>query len=647
MSSHNLELLAPVGKMNRLRAVVDAGADAVYLGGKRFNMRALRADFNLSDNEIIQAADILHQKDKKLYITVNNLYSTDEIAELGDYLFFLQDTGVDALIVQDIGVAELCTRLKIKIPLHASVQMGIANLEAVKILAENGFQRVILSKNLALDEIAAIAAGTDIGIEYFVHGDLCISHTGQCYMSSFTGGQSGNRGRCEKPCRWPFKLLADNEEKNNEYQYLLAHKDLCLYQHLPELVNAGVSSFKIEGRMRSPEYLSFIVSTYRQALDRFVADAGSYQTDPQELSTLEEHRVRDYTTANLWGRMGREGIAGDGLREPVIISTAHHFKSSEPGDFKKAAFNPHPAPEMTVRVAGIDSFRAILKMEPDNIILGCEQIRQNQHNWTPTTIQNAIEMASDSRTRVFLETPRIVSQSDLKGIKDLRTMLDDHIRIYGLVVNDLGSLNIFRNLGLPIWAGYGLNVFNSSAAVFLKKEGISRITASLEIDGTNLRSMIQEMIPLELMVHGPLPGMVSDYCIIRAAWPETEAECPMYCLRNECNLMDKCGQKYKIYTDDNCRNYLLYPYDLCLFPYLAHLSSWGIQSIRIDGQYYLPEKLVKVVEIYSEALQQIKCGQWAMQDNYAGLLDLSPEGLTTALFGTMPELSEGDCNEGG
>ena len=635
MSGHDLELLAPAGKMNRLRAVIEAGADAVYLGGKRFNMRALRADFNFSDDEIKQAADILHQKSKKLYITVNNLYNTDEIAELGDYLFFLQDTGVDALIVQDTGVAELCSRLKIKIPLHASVQMGIASLEAVKILEENGFQRVILSKNLALDEIAAIAAGTDLGIEYFVHGDLCISHTGQCYMSSFTASQSGNRGRCQKPCRWPYQLLEDNKEMYTDYQYLLAHKDLCLYPHLPKLVNAGVSSFKIEGRMRSPEYLSFMVSTYRQALDRLIAEPGSYQTDQQELSALEEHRVRDYTTANLLGKMGREGIAGDGLREPVIISTAHSFKPADLTDYDE--YTPVaqcPVPEMTVRIDGLDSLRATLKIKPDNIILSCEQMRQNKHNWTTATIQNAVEMVKDTETKLFLETPRIVSQDDLNSIQNIRAMVEN-IGVYGMVVNDLGSIKLFRDLGRPIWAGYGLNVFNSSAAMFLKNSGISRVTASLETDSSSLQSMLRDKVPVELMVHGPLPGLVSDYCLIQAAWPEMEEECAMYCLRNEYHLMDKCGQKYKILTDDNCRNYVFYPYDLCLFTYLARLSSWGIQSIRIDGQYYSPEKLAKVVGIYSEALQQIKSGQWAMQENYAVLLDLFPQGLSTALFGTM------------
>jgi U32 family peptidase len=205
MSLRKLELLAPAGRIEALHSVVEAGADAVYLGGKRFNMRALKTDFNFADEEIAEAVQFLHQHHRKLYITVNNLYNGEEIDDIADYLLFLQGLGVDALIVQDLGIINLCQEMQLKLPLHASVQMGIANLEAVKILEEKGFQRVILSKNLGLDEIRAISTGSSLGIEFFIHGDLCISHAGQCYMSSFIAGESGNRGRCRKPCRWPYE----------------------------------------------------------------------------------------------------------------------------------------------------------------------------------------------------------------------------------------------------------------------------------------------------------------------------------------------------------------------------------------------------------------------------------------------------------
>jgi putative protease len=175
-----IELLAPAGKMEVLHRVVAAGADAVYLGGKRFNMRALKNDFNFTDDEIKYAVEFMHQRNRKIYITLNNLYNSNEMEDIANYLLFLKDTGVDALIVQDLGIVNLCAEMGLDIPLHASVQMGIANLEAVKTLETQGFQRVILSKNVSLSEIREISSGSQLGIEYFVHGDLCISHTGQC-----------------------------------------------------------------------------------------------------------------------------------------------------------------------------------------------------------------------------------------------------------------------------------------------------------------------------------------------------------------------------------------------------------------------------------------------------------------------------------
>ncbi|PKM76329.1 MAG: peptidase U32 [Firmicutes bacterium HGW-Firmicutes-15] len=632
MPFHELELLAPAGKMDVLHSVVEAGADAVYLGGKRFNMRALRPDFNFADEEIKQAADFLHQRNRKLYITLNNLYSDNEIDEIGSYLLFLKEVGIDALIVQDLGIVTLCEKLGLGIPLHASVQMGIANLEAVRVLEQKGFERVILSKNVSWQEIAEISADTSLGIEYFCHGDLCISHAGQCFMSSFGGGESGNRGRCSKPCRWQYELHGPKDEEYSGYQYFLAHKDLCLYPHLQELVNAGVCSFKIEGRMRSADYLAHLVSIYRRALDRLIENPDSYRMDEDEYNNLQEHRVRDYTAGNLFGRMGREGIGYDGQREPFFISTAQPLTPLNISDYKKDLPSISlPQPELTVQVSGLDSLKVLCDLGVDNVILECEQIRQNRQNLTQQFLHQALELAESTKTKIFVETPRIVSQNDLETIRRVRYMLDSD-PVFGVIVNDLGSFKLFKDSGLELWAGYGLNTFNHKAASLLQEMGVSRITASLEIDKSHLKSLLGSVLPVELMVHGSLPGMVSDYCVIRAAQAGGEGDCGLYCSQNDYELVDRCNQKYKIITDYNCRNYLLNPFDLCLFPHMSQLLAWGVRSFRINGQYYSPEKLAMVVAIYREASEGIKDGQWNYQDNYSKLLKLSPEGLTVACF---------------
>jgi len=635
MPFQKLELLAPAGKMEVLHSVVEAGADAVYLGGKRFNMRALKTEFNFTDEEIKYAVDFLHKHKRKIYITLNNLYNDNEIDDISNYLLFLQEQGVDALIVQDLGIVELCQKLNIEIPLHASVQMGIANLEAVNLLEEKGFQRVILSKNVSLSEINAISTASSLGIEYFVHGDLCISHTGQCYMSSFVGGESGNRGRCRKPCRWQYKLQGSKDENYSGYQYFLAHNDLCLYPYLRQLIDAGISSFKIEGRMRSAEYLAYLVSTYRRALNTLIEDPASYITNQDELLDLEEHRVRDYTVGNLFKPLDRKGIGFDGKREPNFITTAEPLIPLTPHESLEETTSNYPSiPELTIKVGSLDSLESTYGLGINNIILGCDKIRQIKQSWTYPSIQKAFDMLRDTKTKIYLEMPRIVSQKDLESVFQIKEMAES-IGVYGVVVNDLGSLNIFRDSRLEVWGGYGLNTFNHSAAYLLEGLGVSRITASLEMDATDLKLLLSSNTPTELMVHGPLPGMVSDYCMVRAAQSGQEEECELYCLRDEYSLLDCCNQKYKITTDHNCRTYLFFPYELCLLPYLPHIVSWGVKSFRIDGQYYNPEKLGQVAGCYADALDQMKQGYWHPQENFSKLMNLFPEGLTAALLAAV------------
>jgi putative protease len=595
-------------------------------------MRTLKTDFNFVDEEIAEAVEFMHQRNRKLYITINNLYNGQEIKDISDYLLFLDSLGVDALIVQDLGIIDLCQKMQLNIPLHASVQMGIANLEAVRVLEEKGFQRVILSKNLALDEIKCISVGSRLGIEFFIHGDLCISHTGQCFMSSFIAGESGNRGRCRKPCRWPYELQGAQGDELAGPHYLLAHNDLCLYPYLPQLVAAGVTSFKIEGRMRSAEYLAYLVGKYRRALDRLMEDPASYQTDEAEMLDLQEHRIRDYTPGNLWAPLDRSGIGLEGQREPIFITRAEPLIPLISAEVVvESSLSNSIGPELTVRVGGLDGLKKIADMGIDNIILGCDRIRQNSQNWTELALRQAFAMLSGTKTKIYLETPRIVSQKDLDAVRKIRSLLKSG-PVQGVIVNDLGSLRLFGTAGLDLWGGYGLNTFNPRAASFLQGFGISRITASLEMDSEDLRMLLDSGVPAELMVQGPLPGMVTDYCVIRAAQTETESDCALYCLQDEYALMDACGQKYRIVTDENCRSYLFFPYELCLLPFLPRLSGLGVKSFRIDGQYYDSTQLGQVVTVYQEALEQLKMGCWATGDKLTQMIEIFPQGLTGGLI---------------
>lgn len=301
-----VELLAPVGNKEALIAAVEAGADAVYLAGKAFGARAYASNF--TDEELAEAVRFCHIRDVLVYTTVNTLVDDSELPELVKYLQYLYEIGVDAIIVQDIGVAKVAKEVVPNLPLHASTQMTVHNLEGVQLLAELGFRRIVLARELSLSDIKTICNNTDVEIETFVHGALCICYSGQCLMSSMIGGRSGNRGRCAQPCRLPYTLVDAN---NNEVltgadvgEYLLSPRDLNTLDLIPEFIEAGVKSFKIEGRMKRPEYVAIVVDTYRRAINSCLASPGNYMIGEQDMKDLAQIFNRDFTTAYLKGKQG-------------------------------------------------------------------------------------------------------------------------------------------------------------------------------------------------------------------------------------------------------------------------------------------------------------------------------------------------------
>jgi putative protease len=303
-----IELLAPVGSREALVAAVESGADAVYLAGKMFGARASAPNFD--DEELAEAVRFAHLRSVLVYVTVNTLVDNVEIPALSIYLQYLYKIGVDAIIVQDIGVFEIARKIIPGMPIHASTQMTVHNLEGVQFLAELGFARVVVSRELSMDDINHICKNADVEIEAFVHGALCISYSGQCLMSSMIGGRSGNRGRCAQPCRLPYALV---DEQGNDLlveaetgEYLLSPKDLNTLELIPELIYAGVTSFKIEGRMKRPEYVAVAVDTYRRAIDACVINPDEYVVAEQEQKELAQIFNRDFTTAYLKSNHGRK-----------------------------------------------------------------------------------------------------------------------------------------------------------------------------------------------------------------------------------------------------------------------------------------------------------------------------------------------------
>lgn len=291
------ELLSPAGNMNSLIAAVEAGCDAVYIGGQTFGARSYAGNFN--NEEILEAIKYCHLYGVKVYVTVNTLIYDGEVNEFINYIDFLHKSNIDAVILQDLGMMDLVRKTFPNLEIHASTQMHIHNLEGVKFANDMGLKRVVLARETNYNLLKKIKEETSIELEIFIHGALCISYSGECLMSYFMGGRSGNRGTCAQACRMKYDLF-DGKEKINDDNYLLSTKDLNTIQHLPKLIDIGIDSLKIEGRMKRPEYVYLITSLYRKAIDNYI-EYGETKINENDIIEMKKIFNREFTKGFLFG----------------------------------------------------------------------------------------------------------------------------------------------------------------------------------------------------------------------------------------------------------------------------------------------------------------------------------------------------------
>ena len=294
--------------MERLRMALHYGADAVYLAGREFGMRSSAVSF---DNESLRAAvKISHEKDAKIYVTCNTLPREEELKRLPDYLAFLQEIGVDALIIADLGVMKLAERFALRLGRHVSTQLGVINSATANVLYDMGADTVVLARETPLEDIRRIRAETPKGlkIEAFIHGAMCVSFSGRCLLSNYLTGRDANRGQCAQPCRWKYHLVEETrpgeffEISEDKGTFIMNSRDLCMIEHLDELIDAGVDSFKIEGRMKSAYYTAVVTNAYRHALD-----AAMRGEKPEQIWIEETKKVshRPYSTGFYFSQPGQ------------------------------------------------------------------------------------------------------------------------------------------------------------------------------------------------------------------------------------------------------------------------------------------------------------------------------------------------------
>ncbi|MCQ2087153.1 MAG: U32 family peptidase [Bacilli bacterium] len=309
-----LEVLAPVGDYERLVTAIHFGADAVYFAGKKFGLRAFASNFD--EEEIKKVVEYCHEHGVKAYVTVNILAHNADFDGLLDYLKYLDSVGVDAVIVSDLGIAHLVTEYT-KLELHVSTQANVTNKESAKMWVKLGAKRLVLARELSIQEIKEIrdAVGEDIDIECFCHGAMCISYSGRCLLSNYFVGRDSNKGACAQPCRWGYTIHSENQQndvpgmfpisEDERGTYILNSKDMCLVDRIGELVEAGITSFKIEGRMKTPYYVATTVNAYKRAIHNYLSGK---EADFNYVEELEKTSHRLFTTGFYFGAYDKTNV---------------------------------------------------------------------------------------------------------------------------------------------------------------------------------------------------------------------------------------------------------------------------------------------------------------------------------------------------
>ena len=319
------ELLSPAGNFEKMKSALLYGADAVYLAGQMFGMRAAADNFTVE--ELYAAAEYVHARGKKIYLTVNTMPHVNEYPMLRQFLNDIKDARIDAMIVADLGVFATVREIIPDMEIHMSTQTSIVSPASAKAYAAMGAKRLVLARELTLAEIKAIRAELpeDIELEAFIHGSMCVSYSGRCLLANAFNGRDGNRGTCSQPCRWNYALVEEKrldmpfpiEQQENVGTFIMSSKDMCMIEHIPELMESGVASFKIEGRMKSAYYTAVVTNAYRLAIDAYTKDPAGYQFDPAWLEELESVSHREYGTGFYFD---------DPMQNPQLVSTCGYIR---------------------------------------------------------------------------------------------------------------------------------------------------------------------------------------------------------------------------------------------------------------------------------------------------------------------------------
>ena len=672
-----LELLAPAGSLESVHAAVQNGAGAVYLGYGDFNAR--RNAKNFTREEAAAAVSYCHLRGAKVHLTLNTLLTDRELPDAARVAAEINEMGVDAVIVQDLGVARMLRQVAPDLQLHASTQMTVHSLDGVKQCADLGMSRAVLSRELSRDQIAYICQHSPIEIEVFAHGALCMCYSGQCYLSSLIGGRSGNRGLCAQPCRlkYGWGKRADG--------YPLSLKDMSLAGHLKELEEMGVACLKIEGRMKRPEYVAVVTGVYARAIRegreptpeewKALEDAFSRQgftqgyfldrkgpdmfgtrqegAEPRELfaqarASYEsgENRkvpVRMYamvrpgegaqvavqdeaghvarvegpvpeqavnvplTREKVEGQLRRTGgtpfacekvtaLVEEGLSLPLSALNALRRQALEelarqrslPPERRSGEYhpgvryeNPKTPPVLTLSVRrGEQITPELLALKPERVYLPCEE-----GSAAPDTVKRCL----DAGVEVCALLPRVCWDRELPLLEQQMEEMK-RLGVTQAMAGTLDGVRRARELGFQVRGDFGLGVYNSQTLKELKKLGLVSATASFELKFAQIRDL-SKAVPLEAVVYGRLPLMLTENCIIHNHTGQHTCE-------EGLRLVDRRGERFPVVKAWGCRNEILNGKTLFLADRAADYQRLGLESVRLMFTTESPQECVQALERY-------------------------------------------------
>ena len=671
-----MEILSPAGSPEAVRAAVYAGADAVYLGYGPFNARRNARNFNREELE--EAIHLCHLYGVKVYLTLNTLASDREVAQAAQVAVEASSLGVDAILVQDMGLLQVVRKVAPDVHLHASTQMTIHNLDGVKRCADLGLTRAVLSRELSAKEISYICAHSPIEIETFVHGALCMCYSGQCFFSSVLGGRSGNRGLCAQPCRlsYGWKGKADH--------YPLSLKDMSLAGHLNQLQDMGVACAKIEGRMKRPEYVWVVTKVYADALREgreptaeevaqltaafsrqgftdgyFMGDKGAHmfgvreqQPEPKELFAAARagyDKPTQLVPVTLNASIQADAPASLTLTDedghtvtvtgpaPEAARTRALEAEDVAAQLSKTGGTPYRVEEYQVEVeAGLSLPRSALNALRREAVeqLSAQRTALPQRRHFPyeplPKVANSTEVpalyvtlhSADQCSQELLEAqparialpvdeaashPQVVADILAHGIQaavvlpricwdrelpQLAQQLEavKELGVQEALAGTLDGVRRARELGFQVRSDFGIGVYNSQTLKELKKLGVEGATASFELKFAQIRDL-SKAIPIEAIVYGQLPLMITENCIIHN-----------HTGRHSCEegqrLVDRKGEHFPVVKAWGCRNEILNGKTLFLADKAADYQRLGLTSVRLMFTTESPEECVRVLERY-------------------------------------------------